>query len=121
MLSKQWKQNWRHRRVRAKIFGTAQRPRLYVFRSNKHIYAQLINDQVAKIITTVSDFEAKKAKIRDKNFTKKINIAFKIGELIAQKALKKEIKRAVFDRGGYKYHGKVKAVAEGARKGGLIF
>ena len=103
------------------MFGTNKVPRLYVFRSNKHIYAQLINDQVAQTIAAASDFEAKKAKIRDKNFTKKINVAFKVGELIAQKALKKEIKKVVFDRGGYKYHGKVKAVAEGARKGGLTF
>lgn len=119
MLSKQQKQDRRQRRVRAKIFGTAQRPRLCVFRSNKHVYAQLINDEKARIIAVASDFEIKKAKIGNKNFTRKVAVAFKVGELIAQKALKKEIKKVVFDRRGYKYHGKVKAVAEGARKGGL--
>ena len=115
-------QKWyrRHKRVRAKIFGTAEKPRLCIFRSNKHIYAQLIDDQTARIIASVSDFEVKKTN-KDKGLTRKINAAFKAGEIIAQKALKKKIKEAVFDRRGYKYHGRVKAVAEGARKAGLKF
>ena len=123
MLPKQQKQKRRHKRVRAKAFGTNKIPRLCVFRSNKHIYAQLINDEKAQIIAIASDFEVKKSKTGNKNksFTKKVSVAFKVGELIAQKALKKEIKKVVFDRGGYKYHGRVKAIAEGAREGGLKF
>ena len=123
MLPKQQKQKRRHKRVRAKVFGINKIPRLCVFRSNKHIYAQLVNDEKAQIIAIASDFEVKKSKIGNKNksFTRKVNVAFKVGELIAQKALKKEIKKVVFDRGGYKYHGRVKAIAEGAREGGLKF
>ena len=125
MLSKQQKRNRRHRRVRAKIFGTGQRPRLYVFRSNKHLYAQLINDEKAQIIAVASDFEIKEAKIgapqKSGGVTRKVAVAFKVGELVSQKALKKGIKKVVFDRGGYKYHGRIKAVAEGVREGGLKF
>jgi len=108
----------RHRRVRAKISGTKERPRLCVFRSNKHIYCQLIDDSEgqSKTLLSASDFEIKKEKGWDKK-----KIAFEVGKLIAQKAKKAGIEKVVFDRGGYKYHGRVKALAEGAREGGLIF
>lgn len=96
----------RHKRIRAKIFGSKERPRLSVFRSNKYIYAQLIDDDAGKTITNVYAV---------------LKNAEKVGESIAKKALEKKIKTIVFDRGGYKYHGRVKALAEAARKEGLKF
>jgi len=119
MQEKQEKRYRRHRRVRAKISGTGKVPRLCVFRSNKHIYAQLIDDEKGKTLLAVSDLEFKKTKSAVKG--KKIDMAYKVGELIAKKALEQKIEKIVFDRGGYKYHGRVKAVAEGVRKGGLKF
>lgn len=101
--------------MRAKISGTAKIPRLCVFRSSKHIYAQLIDDEKSKTLISTSDLEIKKAK------DKKINLASKVGKLIAKKAIEKKITKVVFDRGGYKYHGRVRALAEGAREGGLSF
>ena len=115
MLKKQQKRIRRHKRIRAKIKGTAKVPRLCVFRSSRHIYAQLIDDVKEKILVLVSDIEMKQKK------TPKTSSAKEIGKLIAQKAAEKKIKKVVFDRGGYKYHGRVKAVAEGAREGGLKF
>jgi len=108
----------RHKRVRAKIFGTKERPRLCVFRSAKHIYAQLrIDDENGKTIISTSDLKFKKSK---KEKTKKEK-AFEVGKMIAEKAREIKIEKVVFDRGGYKYHGRVKALAEGARSGGLKF
>jgi large subunit ribosomal protein L18 len=103
----------RHKRVRAKISGTSSRPRLSVFRSANAVYAQLIDDEKNKTIVSSSCRETKEKSKTDK--------AFKVGELIAEKALAKKIKEVVFDRGGYKYHGRVKQLAEGARKKGLKF
>jgi large subunit ribosomal protein L18 len=117
MLKKQQKKYRRHHRVRVKIFGTAQRPRLSVFRSAKHIYAQLIDDEKRETLVAASDLKLKK--MREKR--KKIEKAYEVGKLIAKKALEKKIEKVVFDRGGYKYHGRVKALAEGAREGGLKF
>lgn len=111
----QEKRHTRHKRIRAKILGTADRPRLCVFRSGKHIYVQLIDDEKNKTILTVSDLKFKK------NRGTKIEKAKKAGKLIAEKAKDLKIEKVVFDRGGYKYHGRVKAVAEGAREGGLRF
>ncbi|MBZ9571847.1 50S ribosomal protein L18 [Patescibacteria group bacterium] len=133
----------RHKRVRAKIWGTATRPRFCVFRSQKHIYVQLIDDEKGHILVATSDLELKKQKTKIKKataspspsrqegspkakeikkpLTRKVGIAFEVGKLIAKKAFKKKIKKVVFDRGGYKYHGRTKAVAEGAREGGLKF
>lgn len=107
--------NRRRARVRIKVFGQAKRPRLNVFRSLKHIDVQLIDDQAGKTLVAVSDSE-----IKEKGL-KKIDVAFKVGELVAQKAIKAGIKEVIFDRASYKYHGRVKAIAEGARKGGLKF
>ncbi len=115
MLEKQQKRYRRHRRVRAKIKGTAKVPRLCVFRSAGHIYVQLIDDEKGKTLALASDLEIKKKK------DKKAVLATKVGNLIAKKAIEKKIKRVVFDRGGYKYHGRVKALAEGAREEGLQF
>jgi len=112
---KQFIKERRRIRVRAKISGTKARPRLNVFRSLKHVYAQLIDDQARKTLVSASDAELKDSK------GKKADKAQKVGELIAQKAAKAGIKEAVFDRAGYKFHGRVKAIAEGARSGGLKF
>jgi len=105
----------RKNRVRAKIRGTKDRPRLSVFRSNRFIYAQVINDDDQKTIIGVSQ---KSLKETSKN---KIDKAKALGILLAQKALSKKIKKVMFDRGGYAYQGRIKAVAEGAREGGLEF
>ncbi len=104
----------RHVKVRHKISGTDKRPRLSVFKSNKGIYIQLINDRNGQTLVSVNSKEIKKAK------DKKVDIAFKAGKLLAEKALKKKIKEVVFDRGPYRYHGRVKAVADGAREAGLV-
>ncbi len=106
----------RHKRVRAKIFGKADYPRLCVFRSPKHIYAQLINDEKGITLVSANDRELKKSAKPNK-----IIIAQEVGKLIAGKAIKNKIEKVVFDRAGYKYHGRVKALAEGAREGGLKF
>ena len=103
----------RHNRVRAKIQGTAARPRLAAFRSLKATYAQLINDEDGKTICSSSSLKAKKAAKNDQ--------AKEVGLDIAKKAKEQKIEEVVFDRGGYKYHGRVKNVAEGAREGGLKF
>lgn len=106
----------RHNRVRGKISGTAERPRLSVFRSENNIYAQLIDDVAGVTLAAASTVE--------KGFEGKggnIEAAKRVGEAIAQRALKKGIEDVVFDRGGYIYHGRVKALAEGAREGGLKF
>jgi len=102
----------RQKKIRARISGTSKRPRLSVFRSLKHIYAQLVDDEKGVTITHANDCEMK---------GKKTDNAFAVGEEIAKKAKEKKIKEIVFDRGGYLYHGRVKALAEGARKGGLKF
>lgn len=106
----------RHRRVRAKIAGTDKRPRLNVFRSSKHIYAQIIDDvngvTLAAASTMDKDFEG--------NGGNK-EAAFKVGQAIAKKALDLKIEEVVFDRGGYIYHGRVKELADGARESGLKF
>lgn len=115
MLAKQEKRIKRHKSIRAKISGTAEKPRLCVFRSNIHIYAQLIDDFQKKTIISAKDTEI------DLKKKDKISIAKEVGSLLAKKAVEKKIKEAVFDRGGYKYHGRVKSLAEGAREGGLKF
>lgn len=107
----------RKKRTRAKVKGTRERPRLSVFRSLKHIYAQLIDDEKGETLISANDSELpKKYKM-----SKKVDIAQEIGRLIAKKALVQKINKVVFDRGGFKYHGRMKALAEGARKGGLKF
>jgi len=125
MLKKQYKRLRRHKRVRAKISGNSKRPRLCIFRSVKHIYAQLVDDDKGKTLVSASDLEIKKrisstkaSKGKEKT---KADMAREVGKLIAKKALEKKIEQAVFDRGGYLYHGRVKAIAEGAREGGLKF
>ena len=108
----------RHIKVRAKISGTKICPRLCVFKSHKSMYAQIINDEDGK--TEVSA-HSKEVKTDKSNKDGKVAISFALGKIIAGKALKKDIQKIVFDRGGNKYHGRVKAVADGAREGGLEF
>ncbi len=121
------KQKRRHARVRAKVSGTASRPRLTVFRSNKFIYAQLIDDVSGRTLVSITD----KALLNDKGiatgkrpvdagFTK-VPKAYRAGQELAKLALATKIDQVVFDRGGYRYAGRVKAIAEGARTGGLKF
>lgn len=109
----------RHYRIRNKVSGTAQRPRLAVFRSNKHIYAQLIDDVAGNTLAAASTMEAE---VKEKvEYTSTIEGAKAVGEAIAKKALEKGITEAVFDRGGYVYHGRVQALADAAREAGLQF
>ncbi len=105
----------RQKRIRAKIVGTKTTPRLNVFRGLKHINAQIIDDTTGKTLVAASDMELKSAK------GVKVDKAKEVGKLIAQKAKDKKISQVVFDRAGYKYHGRIKALAEGAREGGLKF
>ena len=153
MLIKKHKRLKRYRRIRAKISGANKVPRLCVFRSAKHIYAQLIDDEKGHTLISANDLEIKQPKIPPKKSARfalrrarrearpiklggkkqkttppggkermgKVNKAYEVGKLIAKKALEKKIEKVVFDRAGYKYHGRVKALAEGAREGGLKF
>lgn len=107
----------RHQRVREKVFGTTKAPRLNVYRSTKYIYAQIIDDISGTTLVSASSF-ALKEQLKGKN---KVDSAKAVGEAIAAKAVEKGIKEVVFDRGGYIYTGRVQALAEGARKGGLQF
>lgn len=104
------------RRIRKKFEGTTECPRLSVFRSNKQIYAQLINDATGSTIVSASSSEIKAEASQNK-----VDQAAQVGELIAKKAVEAGVERVVFDRNGYLYHGRVKSLADGARKGGLKF
>lgn len=104
------------RRVRSKIVGTPERPRLSLFRSNKGIYAQIIDDRVGKTLVSASTLDQDFDNAGTKSEQAKV-----VGELIAKKAQDAGINRVVFDRNGYRYHGRVKALADGARSGGLTF
>jgi large subunit ribosomal protein L18 len=109
----------RHLRVRARVIGNVARPRLCVFRSLKNIHAQVIDDSTGHTLVAASSLDTDiKSKIAGK---KKTEVAQQVGTLIAQRALDKGIKKLAFDRGGYQYHGRVKALAEAARKAGLDF
>jgi len=109
----------RHRRLRQRLAGTAQRPRLAVFRSLNHIYAQIIDDTAGQTLVSATDLEVGVRSARDGK--KKSEVAGLVGEALAKKAKEKGIAAVVFDRGGFKYHGRVRAFAEAARKGGLAF
>ena len=112
----------RHFSLRKRISGTAERPRLIVFRSARHIYAQVIDDLASKTLIAASDVVAKKNAAGNTEFEgKKAERAKKVGTIIAKKCLEKGIEKVVFDRAGYKYHGRVSAVAAGAREAGLQF
>jgi large subunit ribosomal protein L18 len=107
------------RRVRSKISGTAERPRLSVYRSLKHIYLQVIDDQAGETLVAASTKTAElQEHLKGKSYSERAAV---VGKFIAEKAIEKGVTTVVFDRGGYLYHGKVKAVAEAAREGGLQF
>ena len=110
----------RHARVRKKISGSNIKPRLIVFRSNKHIYGQLIDDVSGRTIVSASDLKLSSKK-EDETKSEKIDSAVKVGHQLAKAASTKKIKKIVFDKSAYKYHGRIKALADEARKGGLIF
>jgi large subunit ribosomal protein L18 len=116
MSIKQDKRIRRHKKIRMNIHGTKDRPRLYVWRSNQHIYAQLINDESGKVLAQISDIA-----LKVKKADKKTDVAKEIGKAIAKKAVENKIESVVFDRGGLVFHGRIKAVAEGAREAGLKF
>ena len=105
----------RHKRVRAKLFGTAQRPRISIFKSNRHIFAQVIDDDKGKTIVSGSDVDLNQKASK----VKKTESALRVGETLAAQILEKGIKAAVFDRGGFKYHGRIKALADGLQKSGI--
>ncbi len=105
----------RRRRVRAKISGTAERPRLSVFRSNKGVFAQLIDDEAGRTVVAVNWTEPELRELATADQPKRV------GELLAERAKAAGVESCVFDRGGYRYHGRVRALAEGAREGGLRF
>lgn len=108
----------KHRRVRKDVSGRPSRPRLFVYKSLRHIYAQLIDDFRSHTLTGVSSLTPE---IREKFVRGNREAAYEVGKLIAERARKLNVEEVVFDRGGYPYHGRVKAVAEGARDGGLDF
>jgi large subunit ribosomal protein L18 len=109
----------RHKRIRRKVAGTASKPRLSVYISLKHVYAQLIDDETDRTLVSASTLDKElKEILKDKTLTEK---AKAVGKLIAERALAKGISEAVFDRGGYQYHGRVKALADEARNAGLKF
>jgi large subunit ribosomal protein L18 len=116
MLKSQERRKRRHKKIRSRIRGTSDKLRLFVYKSSNHIYAQLIDDNKGKTILAYDDSGIKKAKKETK-----ANIAFEVGKSIAKEALAKKIEKVVFDRGGNRYHGRVKALADGAREGGLKF
>jgi large subunit ribosomal protein L18 len=111
--------NRRHARIRRNLHGTAERPRLNVFRSLQHIYAQVIDDDLGNTLVAASTLDPE---LREQlNGMNKSQQAARVGLLVAQRAMAQGLKQVVFDRGGYPYHGRVKALADGAREGGLEF
>lgn len=109
----------RHRRVRTKVEGSPERPRLNVFRSNKHIYAQVIDDQSGSTLAAASSLDSKLRS--DLKSSSNREAARRVGKLVADRAVDRGINSVVFDRSGYLYHGRVKELADGAREGGLTF
>ncbi len=115
VLSKRQRRLRRRRRVRARVTGTAERPRLSVYRSNRGVFAQLIDDRMGHTVAAVNWVEPELRKLSAGEQAKRA------GELLAERAKAAGVESCVFDRGGYQYHGRVKALAEGAREGGLVF
>ena len=116
-LLKKVKRQVRHRRIRSRISGTALKPRLSVFRSNRFIYTQLVDDEKGKTLFSADDRKLSSSKKK----AKKTERAGEVGKSLAQKALAKKISQVVFDRGGFRYAGRIKALAEAAREAGLKF
>jgi large subunit ribosomal protein L18 len=111
----------RHRRIRKKLRGTAERPRLVVFRSLRNIEGQLVDDDSSRTLVGISTLAEELKGFKSKGQMPRVEMAFEAGKLLADKAKKAGVEKVIFDRAGYKYHGRVKAFADGARKGGLEF
>lgn len=122
MITKQDKEKSRarrHRRIRARVSGTSERPRLNIFRSNKHIYAQVIDDTTGRTLVEASTMDKEFKDLSESGST--VAAAEKIGSMVAKRAVEKGVRAVVFDRGGYLYHGRVQALADAAREAGLEF
>ncbi len=113
----------RHRRIRRRVTGTGARPRLSVFRSARHIYAQLIDDESGITLAAASSLDGEVRQLQQSDTTGKgkVHVARLVGDVLARRAQSIGIKQVVFDRGGYRYHGRVQALAEAAREAGLLF
>ena len=109
----------RKKRIRKKLYGTPQRPRLSVFRSSRHIYAQLVDDTAGHTLAAASTMD--KSALSGSKFENKVEAAKFIGKLVGERAIEKGIKEVVFDRNGFLYHGRIKSLSEGAREAGLVF
>ena len=120
-LSRREKRIRRHKRIRKKVFGTPERPRLAVYRSLHHFYAQIIDDTKGRTLVSASTLDPEFEKLTGKRGGKSIEDAQKVAEVLVKKALEKGIKKVVFDRGGFIYHGKIKAFADKCRELGLEF
>jgi len=121
IASRKSRKNLRHKRVRKQINGSADRPRLSVFKSSKHIYAQIIDDVNMSTLVSASSLTPKVIEAVGKDSSGKIETANAVGKLLGELALAKGIKKVSFDRGGYPFHGRVKSLAEGAKESGLEF
>lgn len=119
--SRKSKKDLRHKRVRKKVRGSEARPRLSVFKSSKHIYAQVIDDSNGNTLASASTLTPKVKELLGKDGQKKVDAAKAVGRHVAELALAKDIKEVSFDRGGYPYHGRIKALADAAREAGLKF
>ena len=120
MKTKETLRKIRHQRIRRKLKGSQSLPRLVVFRSNSQIYAQIIDDTKHATLASASSLNRQQKGSKDQKVSK-IEITYRVGEKLAKDALAKKIKKVIFDRAGYKYHGRVKTLADGAKKGGLVF
>jgi len=120
-LTRKEKRERRHRRIRKKVFGTPQRPRLAVYRSLRHFYAQVIDDTTGRTLVSASTVEPAYEELTGSRGGKSIEAVQKVAELLVKRALEKGIKKVVFDRGGFMYHGKIKAFADKCRELGLEF
>ncbi|ANQ53895.1 50S ribosomal protein L18 [Thermosipho sp. 1063] len=117
--NRNWRRKKRHLSIRKKIHGTAERPRLCVYKSEKHIYAQVIDDDKGHTLVAASTLDKELREALKKTWNKEA--AREVGKLIGKRAIEKGIKKVVFDRGGYRYHGRIAELAEGAREAGLEF
>jgi large subunit ribosomal protein L18 len=118
MMTKEERRKWRKTRIRKKVSGTSERPRLTVFRSATHIYAQVVDDENCRTLLAASSLDKD---IKQEVEGKKTDVAKKVGSLVARKCLENNIKKVVFDRNGFVYHGRIRALADGARESGLEF
>ena len=120
-VSRKIRKNLRHKRVRKQVSGSSTRPRLSVFKSSKHIYAQIIDDTNMNTLVSASSLTPKVKEMLEKDSSGKIGTANAVGKLIGELAVASGIKEVSFDRGGYPFHGRVKSLADGAREAGLVF